>query len=265
MTRKTLSHRRSTKGRERFVKWRNYKRRSLIPNMITVTALCAGLSGIRFALHGKWELAVTAILIAAVLDSMDGRVARFLDSTSEFGAELDSLADFVNFGVGPSLIMYLHSLHQWGNVGWAPCLFFTICSALRLARFNTIREEQSPWSDNFFVGLPTTAAALLVLIPLMIEFMFQHPWEQVKFFNFFALTFIGLLMISRLPIISFKGIRVPPQWIVPTLVSVALLGASLVNAPWHTALILGAAYMFAIPIGIFKAYRPQEQTHTPDA
>jgi CDP-diacylglycerol--serine O-phosphatidyltransferase len=160
----------------------------LIPNAITVGALCAGLSGIRFAIDGRFEMAVAAIMVAAVLDGLDGRMARLLNGTSKFGAELDSLSDFLSFGVAPALIVYLWVLSAWGGLGWIVALAYAVCCALRLARFNTMLTEpnQPSWAGHFFTGVPAQAGAVLALMPLMAHFEFgaglaDRAWLQAAF------------------------------------------------------------------------------------
>ena len=150
----------------------------LIPNAITVGALCAGLSGVRFAIDARWEMAVAAIVVAAILDGLDGRMARLLNGTSKFGAELDSLADFVSFGAAPALIVYLWVLNGWGGVGWVIALGFAVCCALRLARFNTALADPNPprWAGHFFTGVPAPAGAGLALLPMMLHFEVGPGW-----------------------------------------------------------------------------------------
>lgn len=225
----------------------------LIPNAITVTALCAGLSSIRFALVGRWELAVSLILIAAILDAMDGRVARFLRADSPFGAELDSLSDFISFGVAPAVVLYLYSLHFWQGIGWAVTLFFSTCMALRLARFNThMMQDQPEWTKRFSVGVPAPAGALLGLMPLMITFACEEDSSHIPLFFAFSLCSSGLLMVSRIPTYVLKNIRIPYTFVRLLLMMVAIFMAAFFTAPWWTISFIAIAYLFSIPVSGFS-------------
>src|SRR5712675_1940045 len=170
--------------------------RTLVPNLITLLALCAGLTGIRLAIEGRLEWAVAAIVFAAVLDGLDGRVARMLKGTSRFGAELDSLADFVNFGVAPALILYFWKLHELKSAGWIAALVFAICAALRLARFNVMIEDPNrpAWAGNYFVGVPAPAGAITVLLPIYLQFLGLPHFELMTSLTFLYTLGIAFLM-----------------------------------------------------------------------
>ena len=210
--------------------------RTLVPNVITLLALCAGLTGIRLALEGRYELALGAIVFAAMLDAVDGRVARMIKGTSRFGAELDSLADFFNFGVAPGLILYFWGLNALGNLGWIAAMVFAICAALRLARFNVqIEDPNRPaWAGNFFTGVPAPAGAIVVLLPIYLFFLQVSVPAVVTLI--YTLAIAGL-MVSRLPVLSGKkiGTRVPPEMVPPVILVVVLFIALLVSYPWHAA------------------------------
>lgn len=229
----------------------------LIPNAITVGALCAGLSGIRFAMDERWEWAVTAIVVAAILDGLDGRMARLLNGTSKFGAELDSLSDFVSFGVAPAIIVYLWVLDAWGTFGWTICLAFAVCMALRLARFNTMLSDPNPpkWQGHFFVGVPAPAGAALALLPLMMHFQAGDGWFDFPLVGALTMGTVAFLMVSRIPTFSAKKIHVPRRWMVPALVAVGLVFAGLINAPWATLVLLGIVYLAAIPVAVVAQRR----------
>jgi len=190
-----------------------YSLAAMIPNFTTIMALCAGLTSVRFALSDHWEMAVASIILAALLDAMDGRLARMLGSTSRFGAELDSFADFVSFGVSPALVMYFAALHRLNGKGWAVVLFFSVCMALRLARFNTrsIEGLTPSWSQAFFVGVPAPAAAILAITPLIMHL----EWKSQIFINpiliAFVMVAVGVLMVSQVPTYSFKTVTIPPK------------------------------------------------------
>jgi CDP-diacylglycerol---serine O-phosphatidyltransferase len=231
----------------------------LLPNMFTVLSLCAGLTSIRYALDGRFELAVALIVAAGVLDGLDGRSARLLKISSKLGAQLDSLADFLSFGVAPAILVYLWSLNQVPAFGWALALLFATCCALRLARFNTELEESDrpPWMSRFFTGMPAPAAAGCAIIPLLLAFAFQLDWPRSWALNAVVLIAVAFLMVSRIPTFSIKTVvvRVKPDWILPTLIGVGLLVAALSSAPWHTLLALGVVYLLSLPVGWWSAYR----------
>lgn len=239
---KRRSKRKSRRGVPRF---KGLSISKLIPNMITVGATCAGLTGVRFALDDKWEFAVSAIMVAGVLDALDGRMARLLNSASDFGAELDSLSDFVAFGVSPALILYFWSLSELGGIGWAACLFLTICCGLRLARFNTKIGKLPPYAYNYFTGVPAPAGAGLALMPLMATFAFGLDVLRAPLFIAVWSVIVALLMVSRLPTFSFKKVKIPTAAIVPILVAAGLLVAGLAGAPWRTLTLIGLAYIIS--------------------
>jgi CDP-diacylglycerol--serine O-phosphatidyltransferase len=224
----------------------------LLPNVLTVLALCAGLTAIRFAIEGQWRPAVVAVVTAAILDALDGRIARLLNGQSKFGAELDSLADVVSFGVAPALMMYLWALGSAGSFGWIAALAYAVCMALRLARFNSRLgvPDLPPFAFNYFTGVPAPAGAGLVLLPMVAGFemspeLVSHPALVVPW-----TLIIGLLLVSTLPTFSGKGMRVPTDYVVPALVGVGLLAAFLVAQPWWTLLLLGLAYLATLPFSI---------------
>lgn len=237
----------------------------IIPNIITLLALSAGLTSIRFGLREEFERAVIAILIAAILDAADGRIARMLKGTSKFGAELDSLSDFISFGVAPAVLLYLWTLQGAGGIGWALCLVLAVCAALRLARFNTMLGEPDPpsWAHNYFVGVPAPAAAGLALLPMVLSFhfkgeLFASPWVVGMF-----VVGVGFLMVSRIPTYSFKRFRVPAIWVLPLMIVVGLLAAFMVTEPWATLGLLGVIYLLSIPFSVrsFRALEARAAAH----
>jgi CDP-diacylglycerol---serine O-phosphatidyltransferase len=233
--------------------------RVLVPNVITLLALCAGLSGIRLAIEERYELALGAIVFAAMLDAVDGRVARMIRGTSRFGAELDSLADFVNFGVAPGLILYFWGLKPLGNLGWIAAMVFAICAGLRLARFNVqIEDPNRPaWAGNFFTGVPAPAGAITVLLPVYLFFLNVPVPATVTLVYVIA---IAALMVSRLPVLSGKkvGTRVPPEMVLPVIVMAVLLIVLLISYPWPVLAVGTIAYLACLPLGWFS-YRRHEQ------
>jgi CDP-diacylglycerol--serine O-phosphatidyltransferase len=236
--------------------------RTLLPNLITLLALCAGLTGIRLAIEGKIEWAVYAIVFAAALDGIDGRVARMLKGTSRFGAELDSLADFFNFGVAPALILYLWGLHELGNVGWIAAMVFAICAGLRLARFNVMIDDPNrpPWAGNFFVGVPAPAGAITVLLPIYVSFLGMPRLGFVAPVTFLYTLAIAFLMVSRLPVYSGKrvGKRVAPEMVLLVFVLVVLFFAFLIAYPWWVLTIGTVIYLACLPLG-WRSYRDYQR------
>jgi len=234
----------------------------MIPNILTLMALAAGLTAIRFALHEEWEHAILAIAAAAVLDTLDGRVARLLKGASKFGAELDSLSDFVCFGVSPAMILYLWAMQNAGRGGWILCMLFAMCMGLRLARFNVASEDDSApaWKVNFFTGVPAPAGAGLVLLPIVLSFQlgdsfFRSPWV-VAFFLFV----VGALTVSAIPTYSFKKLKVARRWVMPTMLIVAGFAAFIVSVPWLTLSAILIAYICSIPISYQAHARLQAKT-----
>jgi CDP-diacylglycerol--serine O-phosphatidyltransferase len=224
--------------------------------LITLLALCAGLTAIRLAVESKLDLALAAIVFAALLDGIDGRVARMLKGTSRFGAELDSLADFVNFGVAPALILYFWGLHELKSAGWIAALVFAICAALRLARFNVMIDDPNKpaWAGNFFTGIPAPAGAMTVLLPIYLYFLGVSNGLFTVWLTFFYTLAIGLLMVSRLPVFSGKrvGKRVPPEMVLPLFVVFVLVFALLISYPWEVLTLSTVVYLVSLPLGWFS-------------
>lgn len=233
----------------------------MIPNLATVMAMCMGLTAIRFAFLHKFDLAAGAILIAAVLDALDGRLARLLGASSEFGAELDSLSDFVSFGVAPSIVMYFFSLHYWQGIGWSVCLFFAVCTGLRLARFNiSSRNPEKPsWSHKFFTGVPAPAGALIGLFPLILYHSLDSRWPAAPWLSAPFLIASGILMISVIPTFSFKTAHISPPFVLPLLVVMGLAISFLLSAPWETLTVMILIYLILIPVGFFFFNRRYKQ------
>jgi CDP-diacylglycerol--serine O-phosphatidyltransferase len=240
-------------------RFRQVPMRLILPNLVTLLALCSGLTGIRMAFEGRWDFAVGAVLIAAVLDAVDGRVARLLKGTSRFGAELDSLADFVNFGVTPALMLYIWLLNEVKSLGWIAALAFAICAALRLARFNAALDDpdKPAWSVNFFTGVPAPAGALTVLLPIYLEFLGVLPhWPEFAPLVALYTVCIGFLMISRLPTFSGKkvGLRVRRDLVLPLFVLAVLIVALTVSYPFEMLTLATLAYLASIPFAL-RSYR----------
>ncbi len=240
--------------------------RMLVPNVITLLAICAGLTAIRLSTEGRMELAVAAIVFAAALDGIDGRVARMIKGQSKFGAELDSLADFVNFGVAPGLILYFWQLHEIHNGGWIAAMVFAISGGLRLARFNaTMDDPNKPaFATNFFTGVPAPAGAITVLLPVYLAFL-GLPKPHPTLTALYTLL-IAFLMVSRLPVFSGKTIRmrVPPEMVLPVFVSVIFFIALLIGYPWHILSAGSVLFLLSLPAG-WKSYRDQQRAYAAQA
>lgn len=249
--------------KKRGVRLKQHSLASMLPNITTVLALSSGLTSVRFAMMERWELAILAIFLAGFLDAMDGRLARYLGSSSRFGAELDSFSDFISFGASPALIVYLRSLHLWGGVGWGIILFFTVCMALRLARFNVVSiEGNAPaWSQSYFTGVPAPAAAMLALTPLIMDLhwggktsIFLHPM-----FSAVILLSVSLLMVSRVPTFSLKKVSVPHKFVLPLMLVAAILVVALYSEPWLTLSLLAVIYVLTIPFSILSCRRLEKE------
>lgn len=238
----------------------------LIPNVLTVLALCAGLTALRFGLEGRWDFAIFAIIIAGILDLLDGRLARLLNAMSKFGAELDSLADFVSFGAVPAMLVYMWTLNNLGGIGWAIGLVFAVCMALRLARFNTMIGDPSPppWASGYFVGVPAPAGAGLALLPMAGAIQFGPGFFDRPSVNAVVLLGVAALMVSRVPTFSTKKVKVTPQMTLPVILLVVLLAAALATEPFITYLAAGVLYLGSIPLSMWtqsQARRAAEMEH----
>jgi CDP-diacylglycerol---serine O-phosphatidyltransferase len=233
--------------------------RMLVPNVITLLALCAGLTAIRLSVEDRLDLALAAIVFAALLDAVDGRIARMIKGTSRFGAELDSLADFVNFGVAPGLILYFWELKELKSAGWIAAIVFATCAGLRLARFNVAIEDPNrpAWAANYFVGMPAPAGAITVLLPVYLAFL-GVPIPSIA--TFLYTLAIAILMVSRLPVYSGKkiGTRVPRELVLPVFMLVVLFFALLISYPWPVLTLGTLAYLGALPFG-WRSYRKLEE------
>lgn len=238
----------------------------LIPNIITLLALSAGLTSIRYAIDGDWNLAVLAILAAAILDGIDGAVARLLKATSPFGAELDSFSDFLSFGVAPAIVLYFWVIQNAGGLGWIAALAFTIAVALRLARFNTAaknaeleaRKGEKPLPPLFFTGVPAPAGALLAIMPLVLGLQFELSMDTSPFLSLLVAAwalFVAGLMVSRVPTLSLKRLRVPHKLQIPVLACVGVVAALMIVKPWATLLGLGIFYLSSIPLTLYYQRR----------
>jgi CDP-diacylglycerol--serine O-phosphatidyltransferase len=239
----------------------------LLPNMVTIAGLCCGLSAVRFALDGKFETAVALIVAAMVIDGMDGRIARFLNSTSVFGAHLDSLSDFVCFGVSPPLVLYHWKLKAIAGIGWAVVLFFAVCMALRLARFNTnlAEEKTEPWQKKFFVGVPAPAAAMLALMPLVASFYMDATLLVSAQLCAVWVAIVAVLMASRIPTFAAKKLIIRHEWVLPIMLVGGFAIVLIIIAPWVMLNVIGVGYCFLIPASVLHYRKLEQQNRSPAA
>jgi CDP-diacylglycerol--serine O-phosphatidyltransferase len=261
----TLEVETSRRRRRPLFRHRRVPVRMLVPNFFTLLALCAGLTSIRMGIEGRYDLALAAIVFAAFLDGIDGRIARLLKASSRFGAELDSLADFVNFGVAPAFLVFNWGLGGLKSAGWICVMIFALASALRLARFNAAIEDDKPrWQSNFFTGMPTPAAAIAVLLPV---YLYQLGFEDLK--SPLALKvvlvytlFIAFMMVSTIPTYSGKllGERVGREWVLPIFVLAIGGVAMLLTYPYETLAFITVAYLVTIPLSWRRFQEKVQQT-----
>lgn len=252
----SMDHAVSSPERQR--RFRMVPVRYLVPNMITLLALCSGITAIRFAFEARYELAVASVMLAVVLDAVDGRLARLLKGTSRFGAELDSLADFVNFGVAPAILLYVWSLNSLRTLGWVICLVLAICCALRLARFNVALDDPNKpaWTGRFFTGAPAPAGAGLALLPFYLGFLGiideGHGWAMIVGPY---VVLVALLMVSRIPTFSGKNLgRIRGDMVLPVLGLAVLAVVMLISYPWEFLSIVSIIYLALIPVS-FRSYK----------
>ena len=227
------------------------KTRYLLPNILTLAGVCLGISSIKFAIDGNFTLAVTLILFAAILDALDGRIARLIKGTSEFGKELDSLTDFVSFGIAPVFILYFWELSNYGKLGWAITLIYSVCCVLRLARFNLTKiEDTEGWKNNFFEGIPSPAGGLLILMPLIYELTNLNIGFDVINFTPYLTILIAILLVSKIPTLALKKISISSKTTVFLLLGIGIVFIALLFYTFETLLIFGIIYLISIPIGM---------------
>jgi len=238
----------------------------MVPNVLTLLALCAGMTAIRYAVSGDFQYAVFAIIAAGIFDGLDGRLARLLKATTQFGAELDSLADFISFGVAPAAVLYLWTMTQLHSVGWAIVLFYAVCCALRLARFNTqLVTETPPWAANFFSGAPAPAGAGLIMLPMFVSFEWGDWIARSPYLNAIWISGVALMMISTVPTVSLKRIRIPHRFVLPTLLGIGIMAGFFTTSPWPTLIFVGALYLASIPLTVRAAGRARHAAATRQA
>ena len=242
----------------KFITKRNPK--SLLPNALTIFSVCLGLSSIKFSLDANYAMAIIAIGFAAILDTLDGRVARLIKGTSKVGKELDSLTDVISFGVAPGFIMYFWTLNEIGKFGWMFVLIYTVCCALRLARFNLmVIEENETWKINFFEGVPSPAAAGLVLLPLILNLSGLFQFENYALLSSITILTTSILMVSKIPTYSLKRILIPRHLTVFLLLGIGIYVSLLIFYTFETLFFTGSIYIFLIPISYFH-YKHKNKT-----
>jgi len=234
--------------------------RVILPNMLTLIGVCIGLTSIRFALDGRFEFAIVAIILAAVIDGLDGRIARLIKGTSKVGKELDSLTDMISFGVAPAFIMYFWKLNTLGRLGWLVCLIYVICVALRLARFNVNSGQEPSWRENFFEGVPSPAGGILVLTPLIFS-MTNFEFIQINYDIVVPIFFIvtSLLLISKFPSYSFKKIVIQRKTTIFLLFGIVLFFGLLLIYPFNVIAISAIVYLLMLPISFFHYQKLKKQ------
>lgn len=260
------------KGDRRGPRLREIPLRMVLPNLITLLAICAGMSGIRLAFEDRFETAVIMVLIAAFLDGIDGRVARMLKASSQFGAQMDSLADVVNFGVAPALVLYAFLLDKAGSIGWIAGLLFAIACCLRLARFNVMAEEtgspaRSKWQADYFVGVPAPAGALLVLLPVYLGFLGIEPSQPFAYAAAGFTVINALLLVSRLPVFSGKStsMHIRRDMVMPLILAFVLYVLILVSYTWEALAASAIAYLLALPLSARAYSRRMAQERAEEA
>jgi CDP-diacylglycerol---serine O-phosphatidyltransferase len=236
------------------------KSRFILPNLLTIIGVCLGISSIKFALDENYSLAVIFIVFAAILDALDGRIARLIKGTTEFGKELDSLTDFVSFGIAPAFILYFWELKNYGKIGWAITLIFSVCCVLRLARFNLTKiSEDAEWKHNYFEGVPSPAGAGLALLPLVYELSELKINTDIKSMTPFFVVIVALLLISKIPTYSLKKIKVSSQLSIFLLFGIVIIFISLIFFTFESLLIIGAIYLASIPLSFYSYKKTVKQ------
>ena len=232
------------------------KSRYILPSVLTLIGVCLGISSIKFAMDGNFSYAILFLTVAAILDGLDGRVARLIKGTSNFGKELDSLTDFVSFGIAPAFIVYFWELNNLGKIGWLIVLFFSVCCVLRLARFNLTKfDGGEEWKNNYFQGIPSPAGGCLILFPIIFELSNFSSLLDIKFITPYLMILVSLLLISKVPTFSFKKITIKRNMTIFLLSGVGLFFVSIVQFTYETLTVCLLIYLILIPIGIYNFKR----------
>ena len=238
------------------------KTRYLLPNILTLAGVCLGISSIKFSIDGNFSLSVILILLAAILDALDGRIARMIKGTSEFGKELDSLTDFVSFGIAPVFILYFWNLNSYGKLGWAITLIYSVCCVLRLARFNLTKiYDNQEWKSNFFEGIPSPAGGLLILMPLIFDLTDLNIGFEIKKLTPYLTLLIAFLLVSKIPTLSLKKISISSKTTVFLLLLIGIIFIALLFYTFETLLIFSVLYLISIPVSFF-IYKSQQKKYS---
>ena len=235
----------------------------MLPNLLTIAALISGMTAIRFALLEKWPVAVMLVGLAGVLDALDGRMARLLKASSDFGAHLDSLSDMVVFGVVPSLMLYLWLLQDGGRLAWVGCLYYTACCGLRLARFNSELHDKPAWATNYFFGIPSPAAGFLALAPMVASFRFDWGLLSSVPAVTLWLAAVGTGAISSIPTFAGKTFQIPRAWALPALGLFALMAAAMISRPWEIWVLISGIYILLVPVSVMRFHAVRRAASRP--
>ncbi len=239
------------------------KTRYILPNILTIAGVCLGISSIKFSLDLNFKMAVIFITLAAILDALDGRIARLIKGTSDFGKELDSLTDFVSFGIAPAFIIYFWELNKYGKIGWAITLIYSVCCVLRLARFNLTKfEPNESWKMNYFEGVPSPIGALLILSPLVLELTGNNLLLNNNYFVPIFTLVIAILLISKIPTYSFKNIKIKPALTIFILFGIGVSLVTLMFFTFETLMIFSLCYLISIPISCLTYYNNKKSAKT---
>ncbi len=235
------------------------KTRYILPNILTIAGVCLGISSIKFSFDLNFNLAVIFILLASILDALDGRIARLIKGTTEFGKELDSLTDFVSFGIAPAFVIYFWDLNRLGKIGWVITLIFSVCCVLRLARFNLTKYNSTEtWKLNYFEGVPSPIGAILILSPLVVQLSDFNIYFEVKKFSPLITLLVAFLLISKIPTYSFKNIKIKPSYTIFILLGVGISLVTLMFFTFETLFIFSIIYFLSIPFSIFTYFKNKQ-------
>ena len=241
------------------------KTRYILPNILTIAGVCLGISSIKFSLDLNFKLAVIFILLAAILDALDGRIARLIKGTSEFGKELDSLTDFVSFGIAPAFIIYFWELNNYGKIGWAITLIYSVCCVLRLARFNLTKyEETQSWKQNYFEGIPSPIGAILILTPLIYSLTDINFLSNFNNITPYLMVLVSILLISKIPTFSFKKVKIRPKLTIFILFGIGVSLIFLIFFTFKALLLFSLGYFLSIPFSAYFYFKNKKVSEIPD-
>jgi len=241
------------------------KTKYILPNILTLGGVCLGISSIKFSIDSNFSLAVIFILLAAIFDALDGRIARFIKGTSEFGKELDSLTDFVSFGIAPAFILYFWELNNYGKIGWAITLIYSVCCVIRLARFNITKIEiDQSWKENYFQGIPSPVGAILILLPLIYELSDLEKFFDLRSLAPYLTIIVSLLLISKIPTFSFKKISIQRKFTIFILLAIGVSFISLMFFTFETLVVFGVLYFITMPLAFIIYFKKSRMDNNKD-